>query len=191
MSERISDISRFWRRHWWDLPDGSWLSEPTPAVANRLRENIRLNGLSNVVAVQKAISDRGGRALLFQSSMIRKQTVCFIRVRRADTVEVETATLDEELSKYKVGKVDLLKIDAEGAELSVLQGAQGILTGGNPPAILLEINPVTLGLAGVEEEQVLSVLRECGYNWEIIERFSWQGATVFNIFATSTDGSHA
>jgi FkbM family methyltransferase len=171
-------------------PSGRVLAfEPTPVVANRLRENIRLNALSNVTAVEKAISDRGGRALLYESCDDQEANSLFHQSSARDTVEVETATLDEELSKYDVGKVDLLKIDAEGSELAVLQGGSRTLTSGHRPAILLEINPVTLGMAGVEPEQVLNVLREYGYGWEVIEQFSWQGATVANIFATSAKGS--
>jgi FkbM family methyltransferase len=158
--------------------------EPTPAVVNRLRENVRLNGLRNVTSVQKAISDHRGTAQFFLSDEDPEANSLFRQNTAAKRVEVETATLDDELSRYAIGKVDVLKIDTEGAELSVLQGARKTLTGASPPKIFLEINPVTLRMAGVAAEQIFNKLDEFGYGWQVLEQFSWQGTTVFNIFAT-------
>lgn len=43
------------------------------------------------------------------------------------TVEVPAISLDEFCSKHKIERVDVLKIDTEGAELRVLQGASRLL----------------------------------------------------------------
>jgi FkbM family methyltransferase len=165
-------------------PSGRVLAfEPTPNVADRLRENVRLNGLHNVTTVAAAISDQSGKAHLFQSSDDPEANSLFDDATMNGAVEVEMVTLDSELARRSIEHVDLLKIDAEGAELSVLRGARGLLSSKDRPAILLELNPVTLHRAGVERDQVLQLLAEFGYEWEEIEQFSWQGAIVSNIFA--------
>jgi FkbM family methyltransferase len=167
-------------------PAGRVLSfEPTPRVCQRLRENIQLNNLSNVVTVQKAIADQAGKARFFQSSEDPEENSLFRHETGADPVDVDIATLDDELWKHNIREVDLLKIDAEGAELAVLKGARALLSAPNRPAIVLEVNPVTLGQAGIDPQQVLNLLEQYGYVWEEIERFAWQGAVVTNIFATS------
>jgi FkbM family methyltransferase len=52
---------------------------------------------------------------------------------------VEVCSLDEVLAEYKVPPVDFIKIDIEGAELDVLKGAKGSLSGHSPLGLLSEI----------------------------------------------------
>jgi hypothetical protein len=44
-----------------------------------------------------------------------------------ETVDIPCTTLDSELGRLGINRVDILKIDAEGAERAVLSGAAGIL----------------------------------------------------------------
>jgi FkbM family methyltransferase len=156
--------------------------EPTPAVADRLRENIRLNRLANVTVVQSAVSDYEGRAQFFQSADDPEGNSLYGQPSSSAPLEVATVTLDDELSRRGIFGVNLIKIDAEGAELAVLKGARRVLAADHP-AILLEVNPLTLRASGVTSERLLNQLSEYGYHWEEIERALWQGVTVTNIFA--------
>jgi FkbM family methyltransferase len=52
---------------------------------------------------------------------------------------VEVRSLDEVLTEYNVPSVDFIKIDIEGAELDVLRGATGCLSGRSPLGLLSEI----------------------------------------------------
>jgi len=45
-----------------------------------------------------------------------------------DTVRVDTDTLDNQLAENKVGGVDFIKIDTQGSELSILEGATETLS---------------------------------------------------------------
>ena len=68
-----------------------------------------------------------------------------------ETVEVET--VDGTLGS---ASVRLLKIDVEGYERSVLEGATRTLT--NTDALLLEINPTALAHAGTDGDDLLALL---------------------------------
>jgi len=58
--------------------------------------------------------------------------------------------------------VDLVKCDAEGAELKVIQGAARCLSSRHPPVLLLELGPWSTALWGyAPEELVTAVLHGC------------------------------
>lgn len=55
-------------------------------------------------------------------------------------ITVESMTLDDFCVKHEINHIDLLKLDVEGAELSVLKGAQRMLRLGRIMAIYCEFN---------------------------------------------------
>jgi len=100
--------------------------EPAKENLLCLLENVRRHNLKNVIVVGKALSDRAGESERFwvgkrsgtsQLASISKPPE---PIDHEETVEVET--LDNILSRLKVQRIDLLKVDVEGAELKVLRG---------------------------------------------------------------------
>lgn len=78
-----------------------------------------------------------------------------------ETVSVET--LDDYCKRNTVDTIDYLKIDTEGHELAVLQGAREMLSRGAIRCIQLEYSPAYLD-AGVLLRDVFSLLSERGYH---------------------------
>jgi FkbM family methyltransferase len=60
------------------------------------------------------------------------------------TFEVETDTIDQVMQRLQLSHVDLLKIDVEGSELSVLRGAKDALRTNRISIIQFEISPINL-----------------------------------------------
>lgn len=86
----------------------------------------RFDGDPRVEIVAAAVGDRSGRTTLYEepaageeSSLVRREAP-----PNAITRDVALTTLDEELPRHDVSRVDLLKIDAEGYDLHVLRGVQ-------------------------------------------------------------------
>ena len=81
-------------------------------------------------------SARGSNAITFPCGPTRFATwVASVRVDENSAVEsqsVEAVTLDEYVQKNGIAKVDFLKIDVEGAEASVLDGATSVLDRDKP-----------------------------------------------------------
>ncbi|CEG11099.1 hypothetical protein MSIBF_A1140006 [groundwater metagenome] len=84
-------------------------------------------------------------------------------------VEVETVKLDEYF-KDKNSKVDVIKMDIEGAEGLALEGMQKILSVNKNIKFFSEIIPTRLEKTGINGENYLNMLTYLGFNiYEIIE----------------------
>ncbi|MEM3171086.1 MAG: FkbM family methyltransferase [Candidatus Hadarchaeales archaeon] len=121
--------------------------EPEKANVNLLRRNVEANGLDNVIIVQKAVSNRRGKIRLYLSPE-SPGSHTIIKREKGHFEIVEVDTLDNILSEIGVTKVDFLKIDVEGAEKEVLEGAEKTL---NSPNIKVSVAAYHLLASGERE----------------------------------------
>ena len=110
--------------------------EPDPANGRRLRRNCELNSLHQVICHATAISDRNG---IVSFSASGTTTSHITEESEAGSISVPTETLDEAMSRFANQPLHLVKLDVEGAEFKVLQGATRILREIRP-AWLIEIH---------------------------------------------------
>jgi hypothetical protein len=61
--------------------------------------------------------------------------------------------------------VDFVKLDVEGAELSVLQGAQKLLQSANRPVFMIEVEDTRTKPWGYRSNEIVSLLDALGYEW--------------------------
>ena len=80
----------------------------------------------------------------------------------AERVEVERA--DDVLEKLGIERVDLIKLDVEGAELSFLQGARRILAVSRP-VILAEVQDLRSRPWGYAARDIIDFLAQANYCW--------------------------
>jgi FkbM family methyltransferase len=97
--------------------------EPVLENYNLIKDNLRNNNIGNVMVINEALSSYYGKDTL----NISKRSSCHSLVYDvgAEHISVTVNTLDRLLASLDMGKepIDFIKIDAEGAELKVLQGA--------------------------------------------------------------------
>ena len=139
--------------------------EPLAMAFERLRSNVARNGLRNVECFQTAVGDTN--AVLPFYHAIAGTIPCssslsqdFVRdVKGVTIVEVPVTTLDAFAASRHLDDIDLLKLDTESTEPSVLRGARVVLERSRP-WIICEV------LAGRGAEGALeSVLRPFGYRF--------------------------
>lgn len=100
-------------------PDASVIGfEPHPALFEVLDSNIRENSLTNVQLHRKALADQAG-TVEFHLNESDPGSLNMGLIRRSDTAE-SIAVDAHRLSDLLPEKVDLLKLDIEGAEHSVI-----------------------------------------------------------------------
>ena len=80
-------------------------------------------------------------------------------------VPVHVSSLDQWLATHRVNTVDFIKLDVEGGELSVLQGAQRLLESAPRPVILAEAQDVRTQPWGYRASEIIRYLSSRGYKW--------------------------
>ena len=111
--------------------------EPHPDTAARLRTNLDRNGAANVEIVQSAVGSAPGTITFNESADATLSSASVIPRNLVRSFEVPLTTVDLAWAEASKPLVSVLKIDVEGGELAVLQGA-GELLARDHPAILLE-----------------------------------------------------
>jgi hypothetical protein len=132
-----------------------------PRNCDILAKSIELNGIRNVVIERKAVGANRGRIRI---DGVSDSTVIFSN----QGMEVEVTCLDD----YAHLKPAFIKVDVEGFEYQVLQGAERILS--QRPRLALEIHGDKLAKYGASVEDILGAIAVNGYNlwiqWKDTER---------------------
>jgi len=120
--------------------------EPVEKTFNELKANV----VGKSTTVNIGFGSTPGKAVLYNTvntstselSTTHKEILSdiFKSTDEITAIEFETDTIDNFASKNKIEKIDFLKIDVEGNELSVLKGAEKMLAGGGINIIQFEIN---------------------------------------------------
>lgn len=108
--------------------------EPTSYAYGKLVHNIALNKFKNITPVQIALSDRN---LLAQKINYRSSWPTKGKPIDQESI-VDFVTLDDWLMKERIEHIDLIKLDVDGNEYSVIMGATSLLTSQHP-VILMEV----------------------------------------------------
>ena len=116
--------------------------EPDPCNFNLLQENLALNGVENVQTFQQGLSDKPGQQILhlYGPNNLGMHSLSRSRKHR-DSISVPLTTLDEFCQRHGLesATVDLLKLDAEGHEGQILEGARKTLE--RVGSLILEFSP--------------------------------------------------
>lgn len=147
--------------------------EPLADLHRQLLDNIALNGFRNVTVRRLALSDRPGRMMLFVDRRSREGfnegTASFFAGGERTSPEevVEVACFDDVFEGSGSTRLDVIKIDVEGAEISVLRGAARALAR-HRPHIILELREGNFTAAGYATRDVLAFLADHRYEISLI-----------------------
>ena len=152
--------------------------EPDPRNYDLLLRSIQANGYTNVVPRKMALSDKKGSITLYADSLnAGNSSLGQSNIQReGGSYEVETDTLDSFiLAEGKGRKIDLIKMDVQGAEGMVLEGARGLLTNGSL-ALMMEFEPDKLQALSADPAELLRRLRGFGFRVRMLD--SVQGKII-------------
>jgi FkbM family methyltransferase len=135
--------------------------EPEPLVVEKLRANLLLNGLRNVVVHEACVGNVSGE-IGFDPPCPSNEGIGKVSTAPAAACLRRCITLDEFLGD-QIKEPLFIKIDVEGAEWLVLQAAQVLFRPKLPVAMLIEIHPEEIKRFGGSTDQLCSHLVSMGY----------------------------
>ena len=167
--------------------------EPIPLCYHLLQSSIYLNNFVNITVNNCAVGEEGNKVPFF----IAKDSA-FSSLQNsqendlAKKIDVQVITIDEYLSSKSISKVDFLKIDVEGAEMTVVNGASKLLNDANrrPRIMMLELCEHHLKDFSCNVKSVIDVLKLHGYHAKILKNNKLlhynaeDSLTNYNIFFT-------
>ncbi len=112
-----------------------WSFEPSPRNARYLKAHVRINRLANVRVEERAVSNRVGTARFGGGTGTGTG-----RLTGDGELEVRTVTVDELCRRHEL-RPTAMKVDVEGAEIAVLEGAEDTLRGARPVVFLSSHGP--------------------------------------------------
>lgn len=86
------------------------------------------------------------------------------------TITVPAVNLDSYINDHHLSRIDLVKVDVEGAELMVLQGACELLGRTPAPVWIIEVTDATTKGFGYPAKSICDFLSRYGYNLWGIDR---------------------
>ena len=144
--------------------------EPVPSTFDRLRATISHEGLNNVTLNKVAVTDEPGEIEIHMPGddharpSIQKHTrESWDRNEPIHSFPCEATTIDGYIQANSITSVDFLKIDVEGAEHLVLQGAKQLLKN-QGPILFFEMWDSYMRDFGNTVEDFGELLHEAGYD---------------------------
>jgi FkbM family methyltransferase len=148
--------------------------EPFESTKRMLEKSLSMNGFSSIAEVhQAAVSNVSGYQSLYLGAGSGLHSLFPQDAPRnvsQVTVEVPLVRLDEIIPPGQ--KIDLLKIDAEGAELDVIQGGVSLISGNPDIALIVEFGPSHLCRTGHTPKEWFEAFTRLGFNYRVINASS-------------------
>ena len=154
--------------------------EPVPRLAERLRENFRFNGIEDRLVLNvAAVGAESGEAVLYEADRADDGSHSIIPGVPAASHrphQVKVLTLDGYAADARL-RPALIKVDVEGYEARVLDGATRLLAGNPRPFVVLETGDRLADQIGESARSVLGRLEALGYRLYRLEEQALRAET--------------
>lgn len=137
-----------------------------PEIKHRdfLVENILLNGFNDIIVANMAISNECSISALRKSNFRGAQYTLYPTGDDDECSLIRVTTLDD-FFKYTNKIIDIVKIDTEGMETSVLEGMKDVIGRNENIKIMLEFSRAHLVKAGSSAEKLWDTLQSLGLGY--------------------------
>lgn len=157
--------------------------EAAPQNVALLSASVARNGFERMRVVHAAVSDQAGTLAFVPNGPWGTIANDAIRdvpalvyggaaapvAQRLTPVEVPALTVDGLLDELGWERVDFVKLDIEGAEVTALRGMAGLLAQQDAPVVLYESNAHTLRFFDETTQRLAAIFHDYGYTTFVIE----------------------
>lgn len=142
--------------------------EPVPTTFNKLVDNMRVNHIEDrVECINEGVGSEQGE-LRFTSENNCMNHVLTDGEICSDSIKVNVTTLDYRLSNIQPS---IIKIDVEGYETSVIDGAVKILKDSGLHSVIMELNGSGTRY-GCDEQKIIDKMKKYGFGTYAYDPFS-------------------
>ncbi len=141
--------------------------EPSVEAGECAKRNIELNGFSNIVWNRVGVAERNGKRSFWECGIENSGHNSFYYQKEDApqlSYDVSIVTLDDYCDANNIKEIDILKIDVEGYEPNVIEGAQKLLKNNSIKTIFFEISPAVDGDLDSFNEMV-KIIKDYGYSY--------------------------
>lgn len=133
-----------------------YVYEPNKSNFNSLLKNIEFNNCTNIIAKNIGVLNTNTKGKIIKHG---KNSGCFYLKESNEKDAITMIKLDDENIS---GQVDFIKVDTEGSELYVLEGAKNLIIK-YKPLIQVETNNSSKKFFNYEKKKIFDFLFEIGY----------------------------
>jgi len=135
--------------------------EPELDNCHWMRRSMELNGYNNITLYDIALGDTNEPTQLYLGEKSGWHSLIPSTLNPDQgTIDIQMRALDDVLGDIECKHVDMIKIDVEGAELKVLEGAKSTLSNNKEIILLIDIHPQL----GVDPAEICDFLETQGFS---------------------------
>ena len=140
--------------------------EPSPLNYQYASKNISLNHFNNIKIINQGLGNEKSTAFLYNVNPKNRGMLRLLQNEEQNNSyekeSVEIDTLDSSIKKFSIPKPDFIKIDVEGFEYKVLQGACKTLNEYHPK-LFIELDDNNLREQNNSAKELIELLQQLNY----------------------------
>jgi FkbM family methyltransferase len=146
--------------------------EPIPINVQILKLSIMLNKVKNISLIEKCVSRESGEvSFSLSEDSAYSSMIDTGRKAEIEVLKCQSISLDEYCKEAKIPRVDLMKVDVEGAEELVISGATSLFSDAKrkPRLVLMELYDQNLNAFSTSIEKILLIMNDYCYSPYILD----------------------
>lgn len=145
--------------------------EPAADLYQKMKDNIALNKIENIMTVNAAVGKVNEEKELFISASDNLGMSSFVQPENysGKKERVNVVTLDDWFKSSGLSKIDIIKLDIEGSEFAAIKGMTQILKE-QKPILIVELNPETLSMFNLKSSEIRDHLNHLNFEGFLILR---------------------
>ncbi len=148
--------------------------EASPKNFSAFKLNLQLNSIDPQVDLHEmAVGKETGILPFTLGSHEQSGWGGLLAQSQDNAIEMPVVSLDDFFLKDDYECIDVLKIDTEGADIWVLQGAEKLLHSHKINHVFFEENIVRMSALDIKPAEAQNLLRNCGYRLKSLDRGEW------------------
>ncbi|MBU3578636.1 FkbM family methyltransferase [Polynucleobacter sp. 73C-SIWE] len=140
--------------------------EPTPATRDTLDKNVIDNGLKNIITVESfGVSDCSKNVnFIVNSDSSECNKISQFDEGVENLIKIKTISIDKYAIINSIKKINLVKMDIEGAEYQAIIGMRKIISENPDIKLIFEYNRKIMNENGSSRVNIFNILKELGFN---------------------------